>query len=103
MIRRPPRSTLFPYTTLFRSAQLPDATQEVFATVAAVLGDYDPTRPLRPWLFGIAYRVGMRYLDVAHRKREVPSEVPDAPDSSPGADAAVLRTESRDLARTALG
>src|SRR3712207_8079646 len=25
MIRRPPRSTLFPYTTLFRSVQTPDA------------------------------------------------------------------------------
>src|SRR2546422_6108600 len=25
MIRRPPRSTLFPYTTLFRSRQPPDA------------------------------------------------------------------------------
>src|SRR2546425_10990492 len=25
MIRRPPRSTLFPYTTLFRSPTLPDA------------------------------------------------------------------------------
>src|SRR2546422_1238631 len=25
MIRRPPRSTLFPYTTLFRSDQLPEA------------------------------------------------------------------------------
>src|SRR2546428_9087421 len=25
MIRRPPRSTLFPYTTLFRSAQIVDA------------------------------------------------------------------------------
>src|SRR5690349_23258078 len=25
MIRRPPRSTLFPYTTLFRSAAAPDA------------------------------------------------------------------------------
>src|SRR5260221_6369321 len=24
MIRRPPRSTLFPYTTLFRSAAMPD-------------------------------------------------------------------------------
>src|SRR3712207_8215937 len=24
MIRRPPRSTLFPYTTLFRSADVPD-------------------------------------------------------------------------------
>src|SRR5256885_7403325 len=27
MIRRPPRSTLFPYTTLFRSLPLDDATQ----------------------------------------------------------------------------
>src|SRR3712207_7368246 len=26
MIRRPPRSTLFPYTTLFRSSAAPDAT-----------------------------------------------------------------------------
>src|SRR3712207_7614488 len=26
MIRRPPRSTLFPYTTLFRSQQRPDST-----------------------------------------------------------------------------
>src|SRR5205809_5349004 len=25
MIRRPPRSTLFPYTTLFRSLEMPDA------------------------------------------------------------------------------
>ena len=96
----------FVYNTLrrlgIRDADLPDATQEVFATVAGVLGDYDPTRPLRPWLFGIAYRVGMRYLEVAHRRREVPSEIPDAPDSSPGADAAVEREETRDLARLAL-
>src|SRR2546421_5687119 len=28
MIRRPPRSTLFPYTTLFRSEQLRDRRQE---------------------------------------------------------------------------
>src|SRR5256885_8624201 len=27
MIRRPPRSTLFPYTTLFRSAQFPAAAR----------------------------------------------------------------------------
>src|SRR3712207_7212810 len=27
MIRRPPRSTLFPYTTLFRSAAVQDAAQ----------------------------------------------------------------------------
>src|SRR2546430_8983656 len=34
MIRRPPRSTLFPYTTLFRSASLPGADP---ATVASLL------------------------------------------------------------------
>src|SRR2546427_7062288 len=28
MIRRPPRSTLFPYTTLFRSIEIPDAEGE---------------------------------------------------------------------------
>src|SRR3712207_8759857 len=34
MIRRPPRSTLFPYTTLFRSDQA--------ATVLTMVGDADP-------------------------------------------------------------
>src|SRR2546430_10136325 len=33
MIRRPPRSTLFPYTTLFRSSYVPDAPAD---------GDWDP-------------------------------------------------------------
>src|SRR3712207_7900028 len=28
MIRRPPRSTLFPYTTLFRSQRRPDAARQ---------------------------------------------------------------------------
>src|SRR3712207_9114254 len=29
MIRRPPRSTLFPYTTLFRSAGIPDLIRDL--------------------------------------------------------------------------
>src|SRR2546430_12715574 len=32
MIRRPPRSTLFPYTTLFRSEEFPDARIIVLTT-----------------------------------------------------------------------
>jgi RNA polymerase sigma-70 factor, ECF subfamily len=100
------RELSFVYNSLrrlgIREAELPDATQEVFATVAGVLDDYDPSRPLRPWLFGIAYRVGMRYLDVAHRRREVPSEIPDAPDSAPGAEAVLERSEAQSLARRAL-
>src|SRR3712207_8142010 len=66
MIRRPPRSTLFPYTTLFRSVghlerrradlsladrreprrrRLPGGALELVGDVARVLGDADPGRP----------------------------------------------------------
>src|SRR2546426_8629342 len=50
MIRRPPRSTLFPYTTLFRSAhlvqpqQLPRLTQEQAEVLAIVISDGMATR-----------------------------------------------------------
>src|SRR3712207_9130381 len=37
MIRRPPRSTLFPYTTLFRSAEAEILAEEVF--VARVVAE----------------------------------------------------------------
>src|SRR2546429_2620688 len=46
MIRRPPRSTLFPYTTLFRSRQITDATaieraiDEVMAKSPGQLAEY---------------------------------------------------------------
>src|SRR5256885_7747920 len=36
MIRRPPRSTLFPYTTLFRSEQLRALSPEGLANIASV-------------------------------------------------------------------
>src|SRR2546430_8736565 len=42
MIRRPPRSTLFPYTTLFRSVSL---------TVDAQLNQ----RPISPLIYGVAF------------------------------------------------
>src|SRR5688572_7621202 len=34
-----------------------DLTQEVFLTAHHRLGSFDQTRPIRPWLFGIAYNV----------------------------------------------
>src|SRR3712207_7736269 len=45
MIRRPPRSTLFPYTTLFRSSAPPltpflDPVAEVYAALTLGLRDY---------------------------------------------------------------
>src|SRR3712207_8225410 len=41
MIRRPPRSTLFPYTTLFRSPVLPQVADEIVAVIRAELPPYD--------------------------------------------------------------
>src|SRR5256885_9745218 len=41
MIRRPPRSTLFPYTTLFRSRDAPGVDLDVHEVRAAVLGRND--------------------------------------------------------------
>src|SRR3989475_10772377 len=42
MIRRPPRSTLFPYTTLFRSHGLVAAVGEVGEEAGSELGDFGP-------------------------------------------------------------
>src|SRR3712207_7780819 len=59
MIRRPPRSTLFPYTTLFRS--LLQLAQVMMATPALVLGLLAVTGVVQQWhvyvialLFGVA-------------------------------------------------
>src|SRR3712207_8608769 len=53
MIRRPPRSTLFPYTTLFRSSVFPAAACEV----------YWPRDP-RPVLRGVVEQAGPLYAVV---------------------------------------
>src|SRR5258708_9724935 len=47
MIRRPPRSTLFPYTTLFRSQLAPEAKQGLGAQ-AGDLAELDEIRRVLP-------------------------------------------------------
>src|SRR2546430_12492848 len=42
MIRRPPRSTLFPYTTLFRSETADEVTEEATADASDELVDETP-------------------------------------------------------------
>src|SRR2546425_4275194 len=44
MIRRPPRSTLFPYTTLFRSPQF----HRLQRSARVLLGWHDDARPRHP-------------------------------------------------------
>src|SRR3712207_9211339 len=46
MIRRPPRSTLFPYTTLFRSAHQRDRLFQALGDVVAYVDDLDRLVPI---------------------------------------------------------
>src|SRR2546426_9107804 len=48
MIRRPPRSTLFPYTTLFRSTHLSVGKQPVVGLLATGSELREPGQPLAP-------------------------------------------------------
>src|SRR2546426_9207122 len=64
MIRRPPRSTLFPYTTLFRSV-LDGAAQ--LARFELLQGGFTPVAPLRR---GGAHFVGRRGVRGAVERSE---------------------------------
>lgn len=58
-----------------RDADLADVTHDVFVAVYRHMGDYDPDRPLRPWLFGFAFRMASDYQKRArHRCIEVSSD-----------------------------
>lgn len=79
-----------------------DAAQDVFVVVHRHLGDYDPSRPLRPWLFGICYRVALAHRRRARTTREKLDEVSDVPDSTRGADEQLEQAQAKDLVRRAL-
>lgn len=79
-----------------------DAAQDVFVVVHRHLHEFDPTRPLRPWLFGICYRVALAHRRRARTTRERLDEVRDVPDSSRGADEQLEQAQARDLVRRAL-
>jgi RNA polymerase sigma-70 factor (ECF subfamily) len=82
-----------------------DAVHDVFLVVQRRLGDYDPARPMRPWLFGIAYRI------VSERRRrgsavEVAAddhEVLAVADGQPSPEAQFAAEQARRRVHRALG
>src|SRR2546428_6379258 len=74
MIRRPPRSTLFPYTTLFRSIKILDASNPMSCTVMNVAFREKPKRnSLRN--VGEKMCVSLRTADRLTRSEEHTSEL----------------------------
>jgi len=77
-----------------------DMLHEVFLVMLARWNDYDTARPLRPWLFGIAFRVVAAF----RRKgaREVPSDSHDAEDQRRLPDDDLAASQNRALLLAAL-
>jgi RNA polymerase sigma-70 factor, ECF subfamily len=81
---------------------LEDVTQEVFVRVHAQLSQYDPERPLRPWLFGIALGVASNYGRLARHRTELVAEVTHVSDPAPRADESLAEKQDRALVHEAL-
>ncbi len=86
-----------------READAVDQVQEVFIVVNQLLPDYDASRPIRPWLVAIAYRVAGRYRSLSRNVREVLDvKAAEPTDTAPLADEAIERDEARTLALEAI-
>src|SRR4051795_501355 len=87
MIRRPPRSTLFPYTTLFRS-------QEAFTAVWRSASTYRPERGAAGgWLYTVA-----RNAIVDRLRRSGPTADAELPELASSERGPAQRAEDSDVA-----
>jgi RNA polymerase sigma-70 factor, ECF subfamily len=82
------------------SRDLEDVLHEVFLVMLKRWDDYDFNRPLRPWLFGIAFRVASEHRRRA--PRELPSEDRDAEYEGSAPDEVLELSEARRLLMRAL-
>jgi RNA polymerase sigma-70 factor (ECF subfamily) len=82
---------------------LPDVTHDLFVVVLRMLDQYDSSRPIKPWLFGIAFRVVSDYRRSARVTREVLEAIPEVADRGPGVDEQVATAQARALLMRALG
>src|SRR5205814_10578370 len=78
MIRRPPRSTLFPYTTLFRSLNTPSRRIEISSDTIALFG-YDDCPAHPAWLDRKSTRLNSSHLGISYavfclkKKKTIPN------------------------------
>ena len=87
-----------------RERDLEDVAHDVFVVVHRKLADYDPQRPLRPWLFGICFRTALDRRRKSSHKNEIPTEREDNVADAAAVDATALieRNQSKALVHKAL-
>jgi RNA polymerase sigma-70 factor (ECF subfamily) len=86
-----------------RERDLEDLTHDVFVVVHRGLPEFDPRRPVRPWLFGIAFRVASDHRRRARNARElVEDPAPEPVDGAPPADEQLAAAQRRRVVLEAL-
>lgn len=85
-----------------RDRDLEDLVHDVFVKVYRRLDDYDSERPLRPWLFGFAFRVASDYRRRAGHQRETVAPPVERPDEARLPDEQVAQRQARRLLQRAL-
>jgi RNA polymerase sigma-70 factor, ECF subfamily len=85
-----------------RQADLEDVTHDLFVAVYKKLPTFDRSKPIRPWLFGFAYRFASDYRQLARHRREVLMLAPETRDPAPSAFDRADFGETLDVARRAL-
>src|SRR3712207_7015330 len=78
MIRRPPRSTLFPYTTLFRSPHYFPSVPRIFEKIYTLATSNAPD----PEQLQQAVQLGVKVRTMMQRGEEVPAELQEAFDKA---------------------
>ena len=78
-----------------RESDLPDLAHDFFIVVFRHISDYDSSRPVRPWLFGIAFRVVSDYRRSARFARETLDDAPDVVDRAQPADEQIAERQAR--------
>ncbi len=81
-------------------SDLEDLVQEVFLVMWRRWAQYDPSRPVRPWLAGISFRVAYNHRQRAHR--EVPRGFVDLEDPQPDPEQSMATDSARTLVRRVL-
>lgn len=86
-----------------RDRDIEDVTHDVFLAVYKRLADYDPERPIKPWLFGFAVRIALGHKRRQSYSREVVAAEIEAVDQAPAADETIAADQARSLVLLALG
>jgi RNA polymerase sigma-70 factor, ECF subfamily len=85
-----------------REGDVEDLAHDVFLAAHVRSGDFDRARPIKPWLFGIVFRVASHHRRRAGYRREELAEDLEHRDESPLADERLEDREKRELVLRAL-